>query len=241
MNMLQILKGVLSGRNEFASGGLLLMIIGGVSVWLRAVPETLWYWIVSQTTMMITVKDDDAAFVWAKEWFLEQRFLTRVRRLDLDTTLRYEQLALVPAPGQHWFWHRGRPFQVSFYRSEDKKGWSHRRNELLTFRTVGRRQTFLHEFVKGIVACHQRSVGVTSSLFIRDEYWTRVQGYTPRLLESVVLKPGEKEDLVNDVERFKLAKARYRQLGVPYHRGYLLYGPPGTGKTSLVSALAARF
>jgi hypothetical protein len=99
MDMLQILKGVLSGRNEFASGGLLLMIIGGVSVWLRAVPESLWHWIVSQTTMMITVKDDDAAFVWVKEWFLEQKFLKRIRRLDLDTTLRNERIAMIPAPG----------------------------------------------------------------------------------------------------------------------------------------------
>jgi hypothetical protein len=53
MNMLQILKGGLSVRNEFASGRLLLMIIGGVSVWLRAVPESLWHWVVSQTTMMM--------------------------------------------------------------------------------------------------------------------------------------------------------------------------------------------
>ena len=32
-------KKVLTGQNEFASGGLLLMIIGGISVWLRAVLE----------------------------------------------------------------------------------------------------------------------------------------------------------------------------------------------------------
>jgi len=64
------------------------LIIGGLSVYLRAVPERLWQWTVGQTTMMITVKDDDAAFVWVKEWFLEQKFLKRIRRLDLDTTLR---------------------------------------------------------------------------------------------------------------------------------------------------------
>jgi chaperone BCS1 len=74
MNMLEFLKHVLSGQNQFASGGLLLMIIGGLSVYLRAIPEKLWDWIVGQTTMMITVKDDDAAFVWVKEWFLEQSF-----------------------------------------------------------------------------------------------------------------------------------------------------------------------
>jgi mitochondrial chaperone BCS1 len=40
---LDLLKGMLTGQNAFASGGLLLMAIGGLSVYLRAVPEKLWY------------------------------------------------------------------------------------------------------------------------------------------------------------------------------------------------------
>src|SRR6266404_8659594 len=96
-NMFEILKSMLTGQNAFASGGLLLMIIGGLSVYLRAVPQRLWYWLVDQTTMMITVKDDDAAFLWVKEWFLEQNFLQRIRRVDLDTTMHGERVALIPA------------------------------------------------------------------------------------------------------------------------------------------------
>src|SRR5438874_13125 len=65
--------------------------------------------------------------------------------------------------------------------------------------------------------------------------------YTPRVLDSVILKSGEKERLVEDVRAFRASRERYHRLGVPYHRGYLFYGPPGTGKTSLVSALAAQF
>jgi BCS1 N terminal len=73
------------------------MVIGGLGVWLRAIPLQAWEWFVEQTTMMITVKDDDAAFGWVKEWFLEQRFVRRMRRIDLDTTLRTERVALIPA------------------------------------------------------------------------------------------------------------------------------------------------
>jgi chaperone BCS1 len=241
MNMLQILKGVLSGRNEFASGGLLLMIIGGVSVWLRAVPESLWHWIVSQTTMMITVKDDDAAFVWVKEWFLEQKFLQRIRRLDLDTTLRNERIAMIPAPGKHWFWYGGRPFEVWFSRTENTHERSGRRVESLTFRTLGRKRFFLQQFVDDVVKCHLKRQGVQSYLYTYNDAWDYVEGYSPRLLESVVLEPGEKEHMLRDMMQFRRSKQRYERLGVPYHRGYLLYGPPGTGKTSLVSALAAHF
>ncbi len=232
---------MLSGHNQFASGGLLLMVIGGVGVYLRAVPVWTWEWFVSQTTMMITVKDDDAAFGWVKEWFLEQRFLKRIRRLDLDTTLRGRSLAMIPAPGRHWFWYSGRPFAVDFYRSEETKGASPRRSESLTFLTVGRRQDFLKRFVDDVASCHERNTRLKSSLFVYDDYWMRVLGYVPRLLESVILKAGERERLVQDLERFKASRQRYEQLGVPYHRGYLFYGPPGTGKSSLASALAKRF
>jgi hypothetical protein len=94
--MFEFLKHVLSGQNQFASGGLLLMVIGSVGAFLRGVPEQLWSWLVQQTTMMITVSDDDDSFVWVKEWFLEQKFLKRIRRVDLDTSLRGAEMALIP-------------------------------------------------------------------------------------------------------------------------------------------------
>jgi chaperone BCS1 len=239
--MLELFRRILTGQNQFASGGLLLMLIGGLSVYLRAVPEKLWEWIVDQTTMMITVKDDDAAFVWVKEWFLEQQFLKRVRRIDLDTTLRSEKISLIPAPGLHWFWYARRPFQVWFSRTDNTRERTARRIESLTFRTVGRKQVFLRRLVDDIVGCHSRRLGVRSWLYSYNDGWEYSENYTPRLLDSVVLQPGDKERLVQDITRFRAAKQRYSRLGVPYHRGYLFYGPPGTGKTSLVSALGAHF
>ena len=53
--MLELLKRILSGQNQFASGGLLLMLIGGVSVYLRAVPMRIWAWIEEQSTMSVTI------------------------------------------------------------------------------------------------------------------------------------------------------------------------------------------
>lgn len=229
------------GKSQFASDGMLLMIVGGIGVYLRALPQQLWSWIVMQTTMMITVKDDDVAFVWVKEWLLEQEFLKRIRRVDLDTTLRGEDMALIPAPGNHWFSHAGRPFWVWFYRSQDRQDRSQRRSESLTFRTIGRDRQFLKQLVEEVIACHKRKVMMASLLYVWDDGWTYVPAYSPRSLDSVILQPGEKEHLIADVAKFRTLRQRYRRLGVPYHRGYLLYGPPGTGKTSLVSGLAAKF
>ncbi len=60
--MLEFLKHVLNGQNQFASGGLLLMVIGALGAYLRAIPSKIWLWFVDQTTLSITVKDEDAAF-----------------------------------------------------------------------------------------------------------------------------------------------------------------------------------
>ena len=239
--LFKILKSLLGGQNQFASGGLLLMIIGAVGVFLRELPLKLWFRLVEQTTMTITVNDEETAFAWIKEWFLEQEFLRRVRRVDLDTTLRGQKTALIPAPGRHWFWYAGRPFWVWFSRSEETKGWTSRRLESLTFRTVGRQQAFIKRFVDDVVACHRRKVSTASYLYVYEDGWTNVQSYIPRWLDSVILSPGEKEHLIADVQKFRTSWERYRHLGVPYHRGYRLYGPPGTGKTSLVSGMAAKF
>jgi chaperone BCS1 len=239
--MIEFLKHALSGQNQFASGGLLLMAIGALGAYLRAIPARIWHLFVDQTTMSITVKDEDAAFHWVKQWFTEQKFLKRVRRVDLDTTLRSEKLQLIPAPGRHWFWYRRRPFRVDFYRSEDTRGWAPQRSELLTFSTIGRDQILLKAFVGEIASSHKKHQRVQSCLYVYSDYWERVEGYTARSLDSVILKTGERERLVADIEKFKASKSRYRHLGVPYHRGYLLYGPPGTGKTSLVSAIADKF
>ena len=239
--MFELLKRILAGQNQFASGGLLLMIIGGISVYLRAVPMTIWHWLVEQSTMSLTITDDDAAFHWVKEWFLDQQFLKRVRRLDVDTTLRGQNVALIPAPGRHYFWRAGRPFRIGFYRTEEDHSMRVKRRELLVFRTLGRSQRVLLHFVNEIVESHRKNNDAKSYLFVWNDGWSCVDAYVPRLLDSVVLNPGEKENLLEDVKRFRSSRERYRKLGVPYHRGYLFYGPPGTGKTSVVSALAGMF
>src|ERR1700757_895811 len=131
--MFEFLRHVLNGQNQFASGGLLLLLLGSIGVFVRSLPRRLWEWFVGQFTMTITVKDDDQAFTWVKEWFLGQKCLNKIRSLDLDTTLRGADVALIPAPGSHWFFRGRRLFRVWFWRSEETKGYSHRRIESLCF------------------------------------------------------------------------------------------------------------
>ena len=61
--MWNVLKNLLNGQNQFASGGLLLMVVGGLIAYLRSIPQRIWRWIVDQSTITITVTNDDGFYL----------------------------------------------------------------------------------------------------------------------------------------------------------------------------------
>lgn len=70
------------------------------------------------------------------------------------------------------------------------------------------------------------------------EYFESLCVIPPRPMGSLVLKEGQLERILADLDQFVAAKERYENLGMPWHRGYLFYGPPGTGKSTIPKALA---
>ncbi|KAF3443173.1 hypothetical protein FNV43_RR12854 [Rhamnella rubrinervis] len=49
--------------------------------------------------------------------------------------------------------------------------------------------------------------------------------------------PEKKEEIINDLDKFRLGKDYYSKIGKAWKRGYLLYGP-GNGKSSMIAAMA---
>ncbi len=57
--------------------------------------------------------------------------------------------------------------------------------------------------------------------------------------EDLVLPPGMADDIRGNVGAFFRSRDKYRELGLPYRRGFLFAGPPGCGKTLTVKVLAS--
>ena len=78
--------------------------------------------------------------------------------------------------------------------------------------------------------------------FRGEQCWVDLPGGKPtRPLDTIVLPPGAREFIEDDVREFLRSERWYVDRGLPYRRGYILHGLPGTGKSSLVFSLAGHF
>src|ERR1035437_1230246 len=235
---------LLHGQNQFASGGLLLMVIGGIAAYFKGIPVAIKNFLMRQLTVSMNITDDHNSFEWVQWWFQSREYSKRMRNVDAFTPCRDGgyQMSLKPAPGSHWFFYHKRPLFISFMRATEKKGYNSRREESYNLWTWGRDQKFLKNILTEIHGDFTKAYTETPTLKCwSGSNWYTAWSYTPRPLTSVILPSGVKNSLIADIDRFKASEKWYEQMGVPYHRGYLLYGPPGTGKTSLVSGLASHY
>ncbi|KAJ3416384.1 mitochondrial chaperone [Chytridiales sp. JEL 0842] len=103
--------------------------------------------------------------------------------------------------------------------------------------------TRIKEFIQAAVdEFFQKSKGLTN-IFLMNQWhdtWVKACQRAPRRLETIILKQGQIEDIMKDIKRFQSSETWYKNLGIPYRRGYILHGPPGSGKSSLIAAIAGQ-
>ncbi|KAI9484064.1 MAG: P-loop containing nucleoside triphosphate hydrolase protein [Benjaminiella poitrasii] len=103
-------------------------------------------------------------------------------------------------------------------------------------------KTFIQEWIDAYFEQENGKLTIFKCMPTRYEgfEWRTVTSKQLREFSSVILKKGQKELILKDIQTFRRREHWYNIRGIPYRRGYLLYGPPGTGKTSLVQSVASK-
>lgn len=249
-------------QNQFLSGGIVLMLTGGLIALCRRFPLQLWSWIVRRVTVVVDVSNDDPLFAWLSLWLAEHPYSRRARTLTAtserddygraisglaQSTDELPQVLFTPAPGSHVLWYKRRLVWLSRERKEAGPGkddsftgsW---KREVFTLRVVGRNQgaaRSLLEDARGVALKRRsRKIEVFSAHY---DSWQRIDERDPRPLSSVFLPNDTAAHVAADVESFLESQPWYAERGIPWRRGYLFHGVPGSGKTSLICALAGQF
>ena len=100
------------------------------------------------------------------------------------------------------------------------------------------------QFCEDQIKKSKKSSNKTIKIFIwRKEYWNLLFKSPKRPIETLYLKEGQKESLLEKVEDFYSPGTReeYLSFGIPYKCVFMLYGVPGSGKTSTINTIASYF
>lgn len=250
--MIESLQSFLGG-NQLVSGGATLALLGLAAIWLRDVPAKVLGWAKHFLVTTLTVDSRDELMFPALVEYMDSRdalrrinnFTVRAVRQGTAYQSLNEELqqggkpATVFSPGEgfHVFVLDGR---LMWMKREVQVGASI--IEKISLSTFGRDKRALEALVEAAMLRRIERELNRIAIYVPSPYnneWTRARLGNNRKLDSVVLKAGQKEAILDDLNRFFASHQRYETLGIPWRRGYLLYGPPGTGKTSLVTALAS--
>lgn len=254
MNLSNIITTML--QNQVVTGLSFTAILGAIVFQLRNVPRMLIDATLRFLTVQLTVVSTDMAFDWVDRWLAQQPYAKRAKMLTLRAQADDEDMLplasnysevydtqwnLSPGPGLHMFWWRRRPvFLERNYLSKEGDNRRGKPVEMLRFRTMGRSQQIIRRLVTD-VRQHTLASDMVSIRVWSDHYWNNIRGKKQRPLDTIILRDGQIERIVEDVTWFQGARPWYLNRGIPYRRGYLFTGPPGVGKTSLVMGLASHF
>jgi chaperone BCS1 len=236
-------------QNPFVSGGLVLMVVGGLLATLRTVPGKLWRWGQRTLFYQIRVEDTAASYYWMDEWITEQikgkqarhvRLVDRSGRASDDLPSDEEtQATTVPDEGEYVFRFQGKLIWLTKSRERQERG-SKPFTRSMTFRIFRARREVMEALITEAWTAHQKQT--QNKVIVMQsgrDHWFQQVVKDRRPMDSLVYNRDLGHEILEDIRSFLARREWYQQHSVPYRRGYLLYGPPGNGKSSLIFSICS--
>lgn len=98
------------------------------------------------------------------------------------------------------------------------------------------------EYIRNEYEKQKKSSRETMCVFYyKKDYWMLLAKAPKRPIDTIYLKEGVRDKLVEDVKHFFSPETRdiYLSYGIPYKSVNMIYGPPGSGKTTTIKGIAS--
>lgn len=243
-------------QNQFASGGLLVVVVGAVLAYLRSMPSYLWRLFLRNFTNKVSFLNTDGSFEWVEKWFslnYKPSYGSYMVMQDTNNSYRpYKKYGVMYnsnkgslneidyylAPNYGWYfkWYKNRIITLNKI-SEKGGGNDARIRDKIDIRIFGSK-TILQNFLEEIKSKYQESKKGGMSIYCLSSFGDWEKQSVRDYVNFPILAPGKYDELKRDVDSFYSSYDSYRERGILYKRGYMFYGVPGTGKTSTIAALA---
>ncbi len=203
----------------------------------------------------LELSNRDKSFFWFMQWF-SQHYEKNIfknqsmfcNKMTVQTILKSHDngafqahLNFQPGVGKHLFKYNKQWFQIERNRKEDVIDFTNNQPfESVTLTTLAHKKSmFADMLLEAKSHIMKKEHNKTVVYMSKGPEW-RPFGHPRRKrpLNSVILKQGQAEGILSDVQQFLASQNWYHERGIPYRRGYLLHGTPGTGKSSFIQALA---
>lgn len=264
INIFQQLKDYIAlqfATNEFFSGAFLTGVVIALVAFLKGKVYFVYNYLISKYTVTININSMDESFYYFQKWLSSHNFSNTFKRFSVvsgkgtnnnnslcDTVESGEEekkhILLAPYSGSYIFKYKGKRIWLNYEIKEPSgtKGSNMILMQEITLKFLGRSTKIIESIIADIESDFNKEAEKKIKIYTpKYDYWSSKIQIRKRSLDTVILKEGMRDEIVDDITKFIGREEWYADRGVPYHRSYLFHGIPGSGKTSIIYALASHF